>query len=204
MFLLAVALLFIALLVLLQFYFHYNTLLLKAACTAVGVALSLWAVLSKTDAFSVLVFCALLVCMAADVILELHFVSGMLVFLCGHLLLIAALLLLAQPQWTSLPLWALFYSGTVLFFRKYIPQLGKLLLPFMVYPVILLGMLSLALPLPFVLHSAGSWLLAAGALLFSCSDLLLAHNIITKKHNHLVMYWYETAIFFLALSVFYR
>lgn len=208
MFLIAVALLFILMTVLLQFYFRYNTLFLKAACTSVGVMLSLWAVLKKADVFSILVFCALLLCMAADVILELRFVIGMLVFLCGHLFLIAALLQFAQPQWVSLLLWLLLYSGTVLLFRKYIPQLGSRFLPFMVYPVILLGMLSLALPLPFMLHNTGSWLFAAGAFLFSCSDLLLAHNIITENHqrwrSHLVMYWYEPAIFLLALSVFYR
>lgn len=111
MFLIAVALLFILMTVLLQFYFRYNTLFLKAACTSVGVMLSLWAVLKKADVFSILVFCALLLCMAADVILELRFVIGMLVFLCGHLFLIAALLQFAQPQWVSLLLGCFFIAA---------------------------------------------------------------------------------------------
>lgn len=207
MFWFVIALFFILMITLLQFYFRFNTLPLKASCTAVGVILALWASLKEPNFFSWLICGALVLCMIADVILELHFVSGMLVFLTGHLMLITALLLYTPTHWISLLLWFLFYVGVVFFFRKYIPKLGKRFLPFAVYPAILLGMLSLTLPLPFILNHAGSWIFTFGALLFCCSDLLLAHNILSensnRRRNHLVMYLYETAIFSLAFSVFY-
>ncbi|RAQ30180.1 hypothetical protein DPQ25_01340 [Hydrogeniiclostridium mannosilyticum] len=76
-------------------------------------------------------------------------------------------------------LWVVLYSSAILLFRKYIPQLGNRFLPFMVYPAILLGMLSLALP--FMLHNTGSWLICRRSSPFFCSGLLLAHNLTTKN-----------------------
>ncbi len=76
----------------------------------------------------------------------------------------------------------------------------------MVYPAILLGMLSLALP--FMLHNTGSWLVCRRSSPF----FLLRPAACTQSHykeppNGEAIWlcnWYEPVIFLLALSVFYR
>lgn len=151
------------------------------------------------------VFWFFLLCVLADALLELHFVLGMLTFGIAHGCLIAWLLGVAAPTWWSLVLWALAYGATALLFRRELPRLGKLLVPFCLYPALLAGSLCLALPLPF---SAGPafWPGAVGALCFFVSDLMVAKGELSglaPKFHKLVMLLYWGALFLISAVLWF-
>ncbi len=125
------------------------------------------------EPFTQPIFWFFLLCTAADALLELHFVTGMLVFGAGHACLIVWLWGVAPPTWVSLALWLLAYACTALLFRKELPKLGKMTAPFCLYPGLLGASLALALPLPFVAGAAYG-AAAVGALLFFISDMMVA------------------------------
>lgn len=132
-------------------------------------------------------------CTIADALLEINFVPGMLVFGAGHVCLIAWLWGLATPSWWSLALWVAVYILTAILFRKELPTLGKLTVPFLLYPALLGGSLALGLPLVFLLGWEW-WPVALGTLLFYISDMLVAKNQLahwddTWQKPIMALYW---------------
>ena len=139
------------------------------------------------------VFWFFVLCTIADALLEINFVPGMLVFGAGHVCLIIWLWGLAMPSWWSLALWVAVYILTALLFRKELPTLGKLTVPFLLYPALLGGSLALGLPLVFLLGWEW-WPVALGTLLFYISDMLVAKNQLahwddTWQKPIMALYW---------------
>lgn len=139
------------------------------------------------------VFWFFVLCTIADALLEISFVPGMLVFGAGHVCLILWLWGLATPSWWSLALWVAVYVLTALLFRKELPTLGKLTVPFLLYPALLGGSLALGLPLVFLLGWEW-WPVALGTLLFYISDMLVAKNQLahwddTWQKPIMALYW---------------
>jgi uncharacterized membrane protein YhhN len=179
----------------------------KAACTFITVLVCLYGMIETgASGATWILFAGICICVAADVIIGIHFVAGMLVFLCAHLCFIAYFLTLAPLKGLSIVLFALLYAGIVKGFWKFLPALGKRLVPFTVYPAVLIIMFSIAMLLPFSLGSVGSVFLAVGAGLFAVSDVILAGNTLgdySKTKDRAVLYLYYPAVYFLAVSVFY-
>ena len=159
------------------------------AVGSAGLALHL----AGENPFSQVVFWFFLLCTAADALLEISFVPGMLVFGAAHVCLILWLWGLSSPTWWSLGRWVGVYVLTAVLFRKELPTLGKLTVPFLLYPALLGGSLALALPLPFL---AGKvlWPVALGCLLFYISDMLVAKNQLSRWPDKwqkpiMALYW---------------
>ena len=132
-------------------------------------------------------------CTIADALLEISFVPGMLVFGAGHVCLIAWLWGLATPSWWSLALWVAVYILTAILFRKELPTLGKLTVPFLLYPALLGGSLALAVP-HMLFRNLRWWPVALGTLLFYISDMLVAKNQLahwddTWQKPIMALYW---------------
>lgn len=130
------------------------------------------------------VFWFFVLCMGADALLELSFVPGMLLFGGAHLCLVVWLWSLAPPTWGTLAIWVLAYGVTAWLFRKELPTLGNLTVPFCLYPALLGASLALGLTLPF---TAGGryWPLALGTLCFFVSDMMVAKG----QLSHLDDFW---------------
>ena len=159
------------------------------AVGSAGLALHL----AGENPFSQVVFWFFLLCTAADALLEISFVPGMLVFGAAHVCLILWLWGLSSPAWWSLALWVGVYVLTAVLFRKELPTLGKLTVPFLLYPALLGGSLALALPLPFLAGKA-LWPVALGCLLFYISDMLVAKNQLSRWPDKwqkpiMALYW---------------
>ena len=159
------------------------------AVGSAGLALHL----AGENPFSQVVFWFFLLCTIADALLEISFVPGMLVFGAAHVCLILWLWGLAAPAWWSLALWVGVYVLTAVLFRKELPTLGKLTVPFLLYPALLGGSLALALPLPFLAGKA-LWPVALGCLLFYISDMLVAKNQLSRWPDKwqkpiMALYW---------------
>ena len=150
-----------------------------------------------------LVFWFFVLCTIADALLEINFVPGMLVFGAAHVCLILWLWGQASPTWWSLVLWAAVYLLTALLFRKELPNLGKLTVPFMLYPALLGGSVALAVPLPFRL-GAHWWPVALGGVMFYVSDMLVAKNQLShwgKKWQKPIMALYWGALYLISVGL---
>ena len=159
------------------------------AVGSAGLALHL----AGENPFSQVVFWFFLLCTIADALLEISFVPGMLVFGAAHVCLILWLWGLSSPTWWSLALWVAVYILTAVLFRKELPTLGKLTVPFLLYPALLGGSLALAAPLPFT-AGARWWPVTLGCLLFYVSDMLVAKNQLSRWPDKwqkpiMVLYW---------------
>ena len=149
-----------------------------------------------------LLFWGLADCCVSDCVLELHFVSGMAAFGAAHVLFILWILQAGKPVWISILLWLALYGITAFLYRKIIPTLGNKLVPFLLYPAVLMAMASLALVLPF---TAGEryWPSAIGAQVFAVSDLLVAKGVLvgnSRSCEHFTLALYDLALLGLALG----
>ena len=156
--------------------------------------------------FAQVIFWFFLLCTAADALLEISFVPGMLVFGAAHVCLIFWLWGLSSPTWWSLALWVAVYILTAVLFRKELPTLGKLTAPFLLYPALLGGSLALAAPLPFT-AGARWWPVALGCLLFYVSDMLVAKNQLSRwsdKWQKPIMALYWAALYLISTGAWPR
>ena len=158
--------------------------------------------LAGENPFAQVIFWFFLLCTAADALLEISFVPGMLVFGAAHVCLIFWLWGLSSPTWWSLVLWVAVYILTAVLFRKELPTLGKLTAPFLLYPALLGGSLALAAPLPFT-AGARWWPVALGCLLFYVSDMLVAKNQLSRwpdKWQKPIMALYWAALYLISMG----
>lgn len=149
-----------------------------------------------------LLFWGLAACCVADCVLELHFIAGMGAFGTAHVLFILWIITAAPPVWQSIIIWIVLYGITGILYRKIIPTLGNKLVPFLLYPAVLMAMAAMALMLPF---TAGPryWTAAAGALVFAVSDLLVAKGVLvgnSRACQHFTLALYNVALLGLALA----
>ena len=162
--------------------------------------------LAGENPFAQVIFWFFLLCTAADALLEISFVPGMLVFGAAHVCLIFWLWGLSAPTWWSLALWVAVYILTAVLFRKELPTLGKLTVPFLLYPALLGGSLALAAPLPFT-AGARWWPVALGCLLFYISDMLVAKNQLSRwpdKWQKPIMALYWAALYLISIGTWPR
>lgn len=159
--------------------------------------------LAGENPFAQVIFWFFLLCTAADALLEISFVPGMLVFGAAHVCLIFWLWGLSSPTWWSLALWVAVYILTAVLFHKELPTLGKLTVPFLLYPALLGGSLALAAPLPFT-AGARWWPVALGCLLFYVSDMLVAKNQLSRwpdKWQKPIMALYWAALYLISMGL---
>lgn len=120
---------------------------------------------------------AMVLFLLADAFLEIRFFLGMGVFAAGHLCLIVWFLQEGHFTLAYLPIWILGMLAMILVFRKELekgkedPRLYLMLL----YPAVLMGMMAMAVCLPF---TAGSryWWIAIGSVMFVISDMMVGKN----------------------------
>lgn len=180
-----------------------GSLFWKACATLMPVLLCLFGSV-RSGGEHYLLLAALCVCLISDVLIGIHFVSGVLSFLTAHILLMVYLVRQAPPTLWSLWPWAVLYGLLWLYYGKEIPTLGKRAVPMCLYPAFLFGMFSLAAALPFLRPGLSSVCLALGAACFCVSDMVLGDGVVHEKQSrlrdHVIMHLYEPAVFLFALS----
>ena len=181
-----------------------ESLIAKCAGSFLAVGSAAFASIAQGGVLEVpLVFWFFVLCTLADALLEINFVPGMLVFGAAHVCLILWLWGLVTPSWWSLVLWLGAYGVTAVLFRKELPTLGKLTVPFCLYPALLGGSLAVAVPLPFLLGA--KWApVAVGAVLFYVSDMLVAKNQLAhwvKKWQKPIMALYWGALYLISVGL---
>lgn len=181
-----------------------ESLIAKCAGSFLAVGSAAFASIARGGVLEVpLVFWFFVLCAMADALLEISFVPGMLVFGLAHVCLAVWLWGLVPPTGWSLALWAAVYLLTALLFRRELPTLGKLTVPFLLYPALLGASLALALPLPFLV-SWQWWPVALGTLAFYISDMLVAKNQLSHwddKWQKPIMALYWAALYLISAGL---
>lgn len=149
-------------------------------------------------------FWALVFCLLGDFFIEYKLIAGGLSFGIGHCILIVYALSIVKPKPPAILLWIAGVAVVVLIFKKEIPQMGKLFLPFLIYVTILVGDLATALMLPAV--NTGFIPYAAGLACFVCSDVILGKRLFGHKHPALpiiLMILYYAALYLIAAGIWF-
>ena len=170
-------------------------LLFKGGTTMMAALLAFYGSLQSQLPAHFIIVLGIAVCAAADVILELRFKAGMLVFATGHICYIAAFVMMGGISHLSILVYALLIVMIAVATQKLKKSLDEPYIPYLLYSLIIAAMFSLALAQPLTA--------ALGALLFVISDSLLFLGIMkvkSKVSHTAVISTYYLAQFLLALS----
>lgn len=144
-------------------------------------------------------FWALVLSVGGDMALtfngEVSFLAGLGLFFVAHLFYIGFFFSKPQLHWGWLILIGILIGFASVMFQRFIPHLGGMYYPVMAYMCVLILMVSTAL-----LSSEVGSLAKLGALLFLCSDTLLATQLFLKPGvplSHAIIVTYYLAQFFI-------
>lgn len=178
-------------------------LVFKALATSMAVILALEAAWGTGSLHRWLIAAGLVLCMAADVLLELRFLSGVVTFGCAHVCLLAALILTSGIRLYTVLLALGMYFVFLAAFAKCLPSLGGLKVPAVIYPALLCGMAALAVTYGIQNRSFHAVTLAAGGICFVVSDFILARRFLMEKKERwygiAVLIFYYSAVYLIAL-----
>ena len=146
--------------------------------------------------YAYLIAAGLLLCSAADYLLEFSFIRGIAAFGSAHLLFVAGFLFGCGLRWESLLLFVCIYAVLFAVFFRYRQRTpGKLpFFAFALYAFLLSLMTALAV-------GAGLWY-ALGAALFAFSDIILGLRLFgiykNRPLDYVLMAAYDLSLLFLA------
>lgn len=162
-----------------QHYFRNNTkkerqvLVFKALATAMPVMLAFLYALTAQEVhrtLSLMILAGAFLCMTADVLLELYFLSGVVSFGLGHVCFIAAYMHLTQFRGYTVLIFLLFFLLMLLLHGKFLPQPGWQMILMIGYAALLSAMSAMAVTAAVQLGSPAGYLTAAGGICFYISD----------------------------------
>lgn len=182
------------------------TLFLKGLPTAMAAIFPLIGLLTPAAApYTRWILAGLLICLAGDVVLGIHFVTGGGLFLLGHVCYVAGLL----GRQTLRPEHIILFAGIwgvlivfLLLYRKHMPN-RLMFLAVCLYAAALSALLAAAVPLPFTQGSHQAYCAAIGAILFVISDMTLCDNMLNNRplrNQYISLGIYYTAQFLLGIS----
>lgn len=128
-----------------------------------------------------LIFLGALCCAAADFLLEIRFLAGVIAFGLGHLFFLGALFSFVSPGWYTWLLFLLLYAAVFLIHRKKLAAFGSLLPALLIYAALLSLMAAAALTglfAPRFLSPAAALVMALGGSSFFLSDNILAWRLL--------------------------
>jgi uncharacterized membrane protein YhhN len=121
-----------------------------------------------------------------DVSIEIKFIYGIVTFLIGHLIYIAAFLYIGSFTWLIAAVFVIFFAGMFITYKILKPDFGKMLGPVIVYTVIIGLMLATSVVLACNannLPSSQIYLIVVGSILFVIADILLAiYNFLKSEY----------------------
>ncbi len=147
----------------------------------------------------------LIVCMLADIILEIAFLAGMGLFFLGHICYILYFIQIADISLQSVFLFILTESIMVTYFLRFRKKLGRTTPAYLLYGSLILVTFSIGAMLPFTAGESGL-LPAMAAVMLVISDYMLAYQIIVKRSDFrevVLLGFYWGGQFLMAMSIFY-
>ena len=177
-------------------------LVFKAAATCMPVLLALYHAWGTKETASWWLFAGILCYMAADVLLEIWFLSGVTVFGIGHVCVVMSLTGDGTASGYVAVIFLILFAGMFLVLRKYVKDLGSLFLPGAVYAALLCLMAAKAVSLGIGGRDLPSILTGIGGVCFVISDTVLGWSHLSGRQNRsysaLLLILYYLAVYLLA------
>lgn len=182
-------------------------LIFKALATSMPVLLALYQAMVTNDIPAWWFFAGIVFYMAADVFLEIWFLTGVASFGIGHICVITGLLQMGAASWYAAVCFAVLCGMMFLVIRRYLKDLGNLLIPGVVYAVLLCLMASLAVSLGIQRLKPAAVLAGIGGVCFVVSDTLLAWSRLSgkrrRRYSAVLLVLYYLAVYLLAAGPYF-
>ena len=193
-----------------QYYFRKKKLLFKALATCMPVAVALLYTLRVGEQgrfVSLLILAGAFLCMTADVLLELYFLSGVVSFGLGHVCFIAAYMHLTQFRGYTVLIFLLFFLLMLLLHGKFLPQPGWQMILMIGYAALLSAMSAMAVTAAVQLGSPAGYLTAAGGICFYISDNILGFRLLHETKSRVLsgvlLTLYYSAVYLIAAAMYF-
>lgn len=182
-------------------------LVFKALATFMPVLLAL-CYARNTGSFSAwCVFAGLFCYMAADVLLEIWFLTGVAFFGAGHICVMIGVVQRNGVSWYVLAAFAVLYGGMFLAIRRYMGELRGLLVPGLIYAALLCLMAALTVAAGITSYSLSTILMGAGGVCFVVSDTILGWSHLSGKRRRqnsaILLALYYMAVYLLSASQYF-
>lgn len=149
------------------------TLVFKGLTTFVAAVLALYAYSISGAEYALVLAVGIALCALADVLLELHFLSGTACFAAGHILYITAFIKRSPPQTANILVFLVLAGISYLVMQRARKNMGNQVLPYFVYALIISCMVAMSIHQPM--------LATVGALMFAASDAIIARRLIKPQ-----------------------
>lgn len=149
-----------------------TTIFFKGAATSVAGAMALYAAVVYGGAYAWWVMAGLFLCAVADMVLEKHFIGGMIVFALGHVAYIVAFLYSGSLSLSTVLIYLALLAFTFTMARVMHKKTGQQTMHLALYGTIISLMVALAVPQ----RPAAT----IGAILFIISDGFIAYRLLVR------------------------
>ena len=196
-------------------YIIFDGIVLKSITSlcffALGVINLLFAIKMKTNKlkFSILLLAGLFFAMMGDIILEIHFISGAVLFAIGHIFFFISFCFIQRFKWIDLAYGLIIFVPSCLVITL-LPcfDFGGVLMEVVAvaYALIISLMVGKAISNLIREHTSANLIILIGSILFFFSDLMLLFNVfsdISSAFGVLCLITYYPAEFLLAFSILY-
>lgn len=177
-------------------------LIFKALATFMPVLLALYYAWISKENFAWWIFAGTVCYMAADVLLEIWFLTGVAFFGAGHICVMVGLLKQGVSFWYVILGFILLLGLMFLSMRNYIAKLGGLLIPGLIYASLLCLMAAMAVSVGVWANDISGFLQGMGGICFVISDTILGWSYLSgkreRKYSAVLLALYYLAVYLLA------
>lgn len=182
-----------------------KVLVFKALATLAADFMALWAAACFHEPLAWWFAAGIFLYACADVALEFKFLYGMGLFAAGHICLIAGMICARRPTWLTAAVFGALVGLAAWLFRRYLPNMRRLLPVSVCYVSILCLMSAMAVTIAAAQPTAGTLARAVGSLCFVVSDCITGWNYLRRKRTQsssvILLSFYYLALYLLAAGL---
>ena len=183
-----------------------KSLIWKALATAMAGIIAAFYAVTAEETYGWFILAAVVLCMTADIVLEIDFIKGILIFGCAHICFSAAYIQLARVRISTFIAFVIIYICVLALFHKDIKNLKNLKIPAFIYMALLVFMVSMAWTVYSAGNSGQGFMLLIGAVCFLVSDCIIGFRTLRDKQSILygaaILILYYSAVYLISASSF--
>lgn len=182
-------------------------LVFKALATFMPVLLALYRAAVTEEVSAWWIFAGVVFYMAADVLLEIWFLTGVVSFGIGHICVITGFLYMGAASWYVAGCFVILYGMMFVAVRRYLKDLENLLVPGLAYAALLCVMAAMAVSLGIQHFALPAVLTGIGGVCFVVSDTILGWSHLSGKrrraYSAVLLVLYYLAVYLLAAGQYF-
>lgn len=182
-----------------------KSLIWKALATSMPMIVAFTGAVKTQGLYGWLITAGIVICMVADVVLEINFIKGIIVFGCAHICFTAAYLQVTSAGIQTVLVFLLIYAAVVFVFRKALKEMKELKIPAFIYMAFLVFMVSMSATVFTVYQNHRAVLAFMGSACFLISDCIIGFRTVYDKKSNVygavILILYYGAVYAIGSSV---